>query len=145
MFVDQDCRQLFRYSVLPHSQKLLSLFSKLWQTSLLEYRNLLHVLPLSYHFCQWSKQRCHTFSTMGYRLFCLTIYAQLHPGVDPASKVRGGGAISVIFIRQPSLTTGSQLQERWSIIHNTAMTKQSTAKLPYNANVIFRIVQNHGK
>jgi len=25
------------------------------------------------------------------------------------------------------------------------MTKQSTAKLPYNANVIFRIVQNHGK
>jgi len=28
--------------------------------------------------CYWAKQRCHTFSIMGYCFFCSTIYALLH-------------------------------------------------------------------
>ena len=31
----------------------------------------------------------------------------------------------------------------YSILHNTAVTKQRTVKWPYIANDVFRIVQNH--
>jgi len=46
-----------------------------------------------------------------------------YAGADPGSKVRG--AISVTFVSK-SLITASLLQERWSIHHNTAVTKQWT-------------------
>jgi len=31
------------------------------------------------------------------------------------------------------------------MLRNTAVTKQRTAKWPYIANAVFRIVQNHGE
>jgi len=31
------------------------------------------------------------------------------------------------------------------MVHNTAVTKQWTAKWAYMANVVFRIAQNHGE
>jgi len=31
------------------------------------------------------------------------------------------------------------------MLHNTAVTKQWTAKWPYITKVVFRIVQNHGE
>ena len=46
--------------------------------SFMGYRNLLQVLPLTYHLIDWTKQRCHSFSIMGYSFFCSTIYALLH-------------------------------------------------------------------
>jgi len=64
------------------------------------------------------------------------------PEADPSSKVRG--VISVIFGSR--LITGSQLYERLSILHNTVVTKQWTAKWPYIANAFpnYRL-QNHGE
>jgi len=50
-----------------------------------------------------------------------------------------GGDFSDIL--QSSLITGSLLWEKWSILHNTAVTKQWTAKWPYISNAIFRLVQ----
>jgi len=63
------------------------------------------------------------------------------PGADPGSKFRGGDFSKIFW---SSIITGLLLQERWSILHNTAVTKQWTAKWPYIANAVFRIVQNHG-
>ena len=54
-------------------------------------------------------------------------------GADPASKFKGRG-ISVIFGGQVSLCIYSLLQERWSILHNIAVTKKWTTKWPYIAN-----------
>ena len=34
---------------------------------------------------------------------------------------------------------------RYSILHNTTVTQQWTAKRPDMANAVFRIVKNHGK
>ena len=48
-------------------------------------------------------------------------------------------------IWQASLITGSLQQERWSILHNTAVIKNQTTKCPYTANAFFRILQNHGE
>ena len=55
----------------------------------------------------------------------------------------GGGDFSKIWLS--SIIAGSLLQERWSILHNTAVTKQWAAKWPYTGNAVFRIVQNHGE
>jgi len=56
---------------------------------------------------------------------------------DPVSKLRGGDFSNICWI------TASLLKERWRILHNTAVTKQWTAKWPYIANVVFRIVKNY--
>ena len=52
-----------------------------------------------------------------------------------------GVVILVIFGCQESLITSSLLQETWSKLHNTAVTKQWTSKWPYIANAVFRIVK----
>ena len=54
-----------------------------------------------------------------------------------------GGDFSNIW--RSSLITDSLLRERWSILHNTAVTKQCTKKWPYISNGVFGIVQNHGE
>ena len=54
-----------------------------------------------------------------------------------------GGDFSNIW--SSSLTTALLLQERWSILHNTSVTKQWTKIWPYIANGVFRIVQNHSE
>jgi len=64
---------------------------------------------------------------------------------DPVSEFSdGGGAISVIYGSQVSLR-GSILWKKWNILHNTAVTKQWTAKWLYIVNAVFQIAQNHGE
>ena len=64
----------------------------------------------------------------------------LAPGrIQPVSL---GGDFSKIWYS--NIITGLLLQEKISIHHNTAVTKQRTAKWPYIANAVFWIVQNHG-
>ena len=67
---------------------------------------------------------------------------RLDSGADPASNLRGSDFSN---IWQSSLITGSLPWDRWSILHNTAVAKQWTAKSPYIANAVFRIVKNHGE
>ena len=57
--------------------------------------------------------------------------AQLLPGLDPVTKVRGGDFSN---IWQSSLITGSLRDE---VLHNTAVRKQWTTEQPYIANVVF--------
>ena len=56
-----------------------------------------------------------------------------------AIRLRGGDFSN---IWRSSLISDSLLKERWSILDNTAVTKQWTEKWPYIANSVFRIVQN---
>jgi len=49
-----------------------------------------------------------------------------------------GGVLNSIW--QSSLITASLLYKRWSILHNTHVTKQWTTQWPYIANAIFRII-----
>jgi len=67
----------------------------------------------------------------------------LNTGADPASEVRDGGDSSNIWESQVSLRVHCcKLDE---VIHNTAVTKQWTAKWPYIANAVFQIVQKPGE
>jgi len=72
-----------------------------------------------------------------------TVHMIVSPRADPASKVRGG-AISVIFGSQVSLRVHWCKSEVY-FTHSIAVTKQWTAKWPYIANAVFRVVQNHGE
>jgi len=70
VFLDQDGRKPFATTPCLIIRNYFCLcFSKLWSTLLLRHWNLLQFLPLLYHFRYWTKQRCHTFSIMGYCFF----------------------------------------------------------------------------
>ena len=65
----------------------------------------------------------------------------LGTGAIPASNFMEGYFSCIWW---STLITGSLLWERWSVLHNTAVTRQLTPKWPHIVNPVFRIVQTYG-
>jgi len=74
---------------------------------------------------------------------CLLVTSvRFHPVADPASECGGDDFSNICW---SVLATALPLQDRWNILYNTPVTKQWTTNWPCIANVVFRIIQNHGE
>ena len=73
---------------------------------------------------------------------CYQFGIDSNTGADPASKVRG--VISLIFCSQAH-NSFATLREMKHTSQHGCDKRRCTAKRPYIANIVFRIVQNHGE